>query len=390
MFYEVLNFIFFIWNTISFTTTTCTFTTYLFPKTLKSIPVVLFFALSKVFTTFFFSLPNSFRFNSSLSMQMKEMIDFTRIEYTSDITYDDSPDEDDYDLVIEPEQPSISSNRFTEEQVCEMPQICPLTNSTVKDYYSKAGVAIMPEIPEEAEEMTDETGGRNFIDPKRISRISAKLEELNQKQYGVEILNISDLVVSKQKIEATEKIENIEYISNYKDNSRHFIADIETIKIRSCCSCPTYRIFTWKRKFRFCKDLLVDNFCKPLFNALKDLHFFPTLVSKVSTSLISMIYITLAPYLALQKNDDFKKEDTAFLLSYVAFSWCLFLVLLPLVVTFNKRKIVSIYVCGLLLCACSLICKYFVRNNQNFLKAFLLYLYANSNRIIIHTNMNIF
>lgn len=288
---------------------------------------------------------------------MKEMMEFTSTEFTSDMAYVDSPDDEDYDQSAKSEtNNSDSSYDFNERPIHESPQICPLSSHTVKDYYSKFGVAILPEIPEELEE---ETTDNNFIDPKRISRISAKLEELNQKYTTVEILDVNDLVVSKKKLDESEKIHNIEFIPDYRENNNNkFMTDIENIKIKSCCSCPTYRIFLWKRKFRFCKDLILDNFFRPLFTALKDLHFYPTLLSKVSITLISIMYIHLAPYLAMQKNNDFKTEDTAFLLSYMAFSWCLFLVLLPLVITFNKKQLSSMFVGGLLLCACSLICKY--------------------------------
>lgn len=284
---------------------------------------------------------------------MKEMMDFTDNDLTSNMTYSDSPDEDDEESPTESESVTQTTS---EGQIQSLQQIWPLKSHNVKDYYSKVGVAILPEIPEETEDK-DEIDN-NFIDPKRISRISVKLEELNQKQNS-EILNINDLVISKKHIDKTEDIQNIEYIPNYKDNNNKFLKDIETIKIKSCCSCPTYRIFLWKRKFRILKDFIMDYLCKPLFTSLKDLHFYPIFVTKLSVNLISILYLTLAPYLALQKNNDFTNEDTAFLLSYMAFSWCLFLVLLPLVVTFSKRKLSSIYVCGLLLCACSLTRKYF-------------------------------
>lgn len=296
---------------------------------------------------------------------MKEIMDFANNE--SDVDYADSSDDEDEDLSVDPETPNQPENpsfnegqnpSFNEGQVPQLPQVWPLNSRNVKDYFSKAGVAILPEIPEEIEENQEESENTDFIDPKRISRISAKLEELNQKHNGFEILNISDLVVTKATVEETEKIQNIEYIPNYKESNNKFLKDMETVKIQSCCTCPTYKIFLWKRKFRILKDFILDNLFKPLWNSLKEPHFYPIILSKVSMNLISMMFITLAPYLALQKNDDFRNEDTAFLLSYIAFSWCLFLVLLPLVVTFNKRKLSGLYVCGLLLCAFSLLCEY--------------------------------
>lgn len=288
---------------------------------------------------------------------MSEMMEFTDKEYTSNVTYSDSPDEDEEESSTESELvPQASTAGFNEGLIQQLPQVWPLNSNNVKDYYSKAGVAILPEIPEETEDK-EETDS-NFIDPKRISRISVKLEELNQKQNSVEILNITDLVISNKQVDKTEEIQNIEYIPNYKDNNNKFLKDMEMIKIQSCCSCPTYRIFLWKRKFRILKDFIMDYLCKPLYTSLKDLHFYPIFLTKLSVNLISMLYLTLAPYLALQKNEDFTNEDTAFLLSYMAFSWCLFLVLLPLVVTFSRKKLSSIYVCGLLLCACSLTREY--------------------------------
>lgn len=289
-------------------------------------------------------------------MQMREMMEFTTNEFTSDVSYVTPADENEYEPPIEvnPINNKPLPN-YNEGQVNQL-QVWHLNSDNVKDYFSKAGVAILPEIPEEAEETpVDEN---SFINPKRISRISAKLEELNQKHNSVEILNIHDLVVSKKSIEETEKIQNIEFIPDYRENDT-FLRDMVKIKNNSCCSYLRYKIFIWKKKFRFLKDFFLDHFCKPLLTALRDLRFYPILVSKVSVNLISMMYLTLAPHLALQKNENFTTEDSAFLLSYVAFSWCLFLVLLPLVVAFDNRKLSSIYVCGHILCGSSLICEYY-------------------------------
>lgn len=290
---------------------------------------------------------------------MRDIMEFSN-DISSDYTFNDSPDEEDFE-VNEPEPSgSPTESNLQESEVYEFPHLSPVNSHMVKNYYSKYGVQILPEIPEEQDEYIDDTPSNNFIDPKRISRISAKLEELNQKYSCPEILNINDLVVSREKVEEKNQIQNIEYIPNYKDKNQNILTEMEVLHIQSCCACPTYKVFVWKRRFRICRDLLMDYFCRPLFTALKDPHFYPTLISKISLEFISMVYITIAPHLALRKNDGFKEEDSAFLLSYMAFSWCLFLVLLPLVIQFNKRKMGIIHVVGLVLCSGSLICEYII------------------------------
>lgn len=292
---------------------------------------------------------------------MREMVDFTNLNFTSDINSIETPpieENEEIYVQIEPETTTIQNHQdnFGENQVEEeLFQRAPLLPTAVQDYFSKAGVTILPGIPEEKETEEDNPSDNisgNFIDPKRLSVISAKLEELNlnDKKEEIEVMDINDLIL-KHKNKSIDEIQNIEYIPNYKGST--FFGDVEFVDITSCCSCPTYKIFSWKRKLRLLRDFLVDYFLRPL----KDFNFYFLLVSKISVMFLTTLFITLAPYLASQKNDDFKREDAAFLLSYMAFSWCLFLVLLPLVVTFSDRKLRGALAFGLCVLGGSFVCK---------------------------------
>ncbi|CAH1160210.1 unnamed protein product [Phaedon cochleariae] len=281
-----------------------------------------------------------------------------------------------------------------------------LTHQTVDFYYSNMGVNILPGIPEEPEietEKDSDSSKRNTIDPKRLSRISAALEELNQKdntekEVVEKPLLVTTIIVETPVVEVTRKIEelatdlkelnhdrdggnttaeegiivtdvlvkmpptdivenikSIEYIHDTNSNNRRKpFRDLRDYSKFNCCKCSPYNIYIWKHRFRSTRYFLTHLF-QPLYYSLTDLHFYPTLVSKVAILLNSTIFFTLAPHLFLKKNSDYKKEATAFLLSYMAFSWCIFLVFLPLVVTFSKVRMRYTFSIGLLVNAFSML-----------------------------------
>ncbi|XP_018565144.1 uncharacterized protein LOC108906399 [Anoplophora glabripennis] len=353
----------------------------------------------------------------AFSNQIREMMEFTNsVHTTSNNTPDlssDSDDEDKEDVIILPsgredDDLTYDDTNDVNEQLLQPIQLTPYN---VQTYYSKVGVSILPGIPEEMEneEMNDAI---DTINSRRISKISMRLEEINQlskkaseeqqhmqrvphldpeatpgdKMSG-EILNVKTLetngapeepeiringnqhtfyasevndtpdpeildintLVSNKQLEEPDRIENIEYIHNYGGTKPRFFKEFRTVKSGYCCGCSPYRKFIWKRRYRTVMDFFIDNIFKPLWVSLKDLHFYPTVLSKVVTAISATMCFTLTPYIALKKNSSFQPEDATILLSYVAFSWCLFLVLLPLVINFSKAKFRATFICGLVL-----------------------------------------
>lgn len=366
------------------------------------------------------------------------MMEFTNpVSITGPSTPDlsDSDDDDEKDDIVLPPSGKEDANyeiNVINEQLLQPIQLTPYN---VQTYYSKVGVSILPEIPEEMEneEMYD---AMDKINSRRISKISTRLEKINQlskkaseEEYNAknmqrglllnteedhmeqnisrEILDVNALesikaseelvtengdqkqhtyysnkedkvvenldintLVSNKTLEEPERIQNIEYIHNYGKNKSRLFKEFRTTRSGYCCGCSPYRKFIWRRRYRTIADFFIDNILKPLWISLKDLHYYPTVLSKVMTTITATMCFTLTPYIALEKNSSFQPEDATILLSYVAFSWCLFLVLLPLVINFSKAKFRATFICGLLLTGTCMIRKYTILSKFNQLNHF--------------------
>lgn len=229
----------------------------------------------------------------------------------------------------------------------------------VYTYYNNVGVSILPGIPEESEDEIDDI---NYIDPKRLSRISDKLEVLKvhdqiRKDSIKEIFSINEVVNEHR----PEPINKIEYIANFReDKARISVLDeLKNLnKAKHCFHCSPYRKYIWTRRLRMLKDFLNDNFLRPLYHSLKNLYFYPALTTKIVTNVVSTLYITLAPFMAMQKSWKqhliFSTENATFLLTYIAFAWCFFLVSLPLVQKLNHAKLRMVFGFGLVISGTSL------------------------------------
>lgn len=270
-------------------------------------------------------------------------------ESNDDDTDEDSESEEDVEDDLLVHEKNMQHNENKTDEISSAPTA--LNSNAVQIYYSQAGVSILPEIPEE-EEGVEESKNINVINTKRLSRISMALEELNSRERKE---SIKELVVPKESFIKPEPIQNIEYISNYTDRKR-FIKDLKFTNKGACCSCSPYTLFVWKRRMRSWKDCLIDTLFIPICKSLADLHFYPTLWSKISINISSILFISLTPYVTLLKNEGYKSEDMAFLLSYTAFSWCLSLILMPLLMTFTAVKLRITFIVGLVLSSCSMLC----------------------------------
>lgn len=289
------------------------------------------------------------------------------------------------DKVPEPDEETVSNSSSSDEDgeqpVFELPQDNNVTYEgmvnygvsehsvylkpiSAQTYFLNMGVNILPGIPEELDDEED----INVIDPKRLSVISGKLEELNvqdqiRRDSIKEVFNINDVTIRNEF--HPERINNIEYIADFKeDKTRISVLDEfkNFHKTHWCLCCKPYRKYIWARRFRVVKDLMYDNVFRPLYYAVKNLFFYPALTTKVVNGPVSILYITLAPFLAMQKDwkqdKVFTTENVTFLLTYVAFAWGFFLVTLPLVLKLHHNRIRMVFVFGLITTGSSLWRKY--------------------------------
>ncbi|XP_030745675.1 uncharacterized protein LOC115874608 [Sitophilus oryzae] len=214
----------------------------------------------------------------------------------------------------------------------------------VQYYFQNAGVSILPGIPEENEDEDDDD--INYINPKRLSRISVKLEELNiqdqiRKDSVKDVFTITEVVHENR----PESIDRIEFIPNFESPS--FTYKIEDFnKAKNCFRCSAYKKFVWTRRLRSTKDFFVDNLLRPLYYAIKNLYFYPSVTTKTIGNLVSTLYITLAPFMVINKG--FSSEEATFLLTYIAFAWGFFLVGLPMVIKLNPTRMRMMLVFGLM------------------------------------------
>ncbi|KAF7266813.1 hypothetical protein GWI33_019917 [Rhynchophorus ferrugineus] len=215
-----------------------------------------------------------------------------------------------------------------------------------KYYVQKCGVCILPDIPEESED--EDEHEYMYIDPKRLSMISSKLEELNiqeqsRKESLKEVFSIDEIIRESK----PEPIKHIEYISNFKNDNRVSLMDeLKRIKkSRYCCSCSPYKKYIWTRRLRVMKDFMNDNFLRPFYYSIKNIYFYPCLTTKTVNNLMTTLYITLGPKMVLEEGDC--SHEGRFLLSYVAFAWAFFLFGLPLFVRLNRPKMRIMFSLGL-------------------------------------------
>ncbi|CAG9858361.1 unnamed protein product [Phyllotreta striolata] len=319
---------------------------------LNIFPAVMIIKLPNKSDSMVYGETNRYRTLPAFSQQIKEMKVFSSSDNTSDITYNNKSIIDDASDDSESGSEEDEDDDLLVREKCANleevpPQPGPLAPSTVQRYYSQAGVSILPEIPEEEEDEEDKN--INIINSKRLSRISTVLEDILSKET-------KEIIVPKEIVVIPETIQCIEYIPEDDDKRKSFLTDMKFPKDSSnCCSCSPYTLFIWKRKLRTMKDFFTDGFVLPVFRSLGDLHFYPTFISKTSLNISSVLFISLTPYVTLHKNDGYKTEDMAFLLSYMAFSWCLSLMLLPLLMTFSAVKMRITFVVGLVLSSFSML-----------------------------------
>ncbi|CAH0560119.1 unnamed protein product [Brassicogethes aeneus] len=207
----------------------------------------------------------------------------------------------------------------------------------IQDYYKLFGVNILPRIREESE-----SSSTNEISVKRLSQITAKLEEINKsdRRNSVEVPQIN--------LRQPTEEPRIPYYTN----------EIMFLQDNQGC-CTPYESYLWKRRWRILLQFFTHNFFIPLFKSLTNLNYYPPLITKVLTSFLSSWFIISAPYLALVKSEILQKKfttlDSIFLSSYIAFAWCFFLMSLPAITKQSHLRTKIIYIIGSAILALSML-----------------------------------
>lgn len=246
---------------------------------------------------------------------------------------------------------SDSSSEEEEEEFCVTELEAkkdgePVVQAVVPVYCKNfMGVDILPEIPEEDEPETEEEKLENrqretMKDSiRRFSQLSAKFEdlissELKNNEYHSAISNVESGVQELQFDVAKKR-------STIRARWRNF----------NCCS--PYQKYLYRKRLDRTTDIFFSYFIKPLWRCLRNVSFYPCLITKVVLTITSMIYIIFIPYVAITSEHEYLPHvvsaESTMLLSLMAFPWLCFLVFLPWLINFSKSKLKAIFSLGILI-----------------------------------------
>ncbi|XP_063904702.1 uncharacterized protein LOC135123750 [Zophobas morio] len=239
---------------------------------------------------------------------------------------DDDDDNEDEDLQVE-------------ESESDKP--APVSSMSVQRYFQNVGVKILPNIPEEsdAEEDDDDI---NEISSKRLSRISAILQEINDHAHKDVNLSVTNLFQPEEVCERVET-DNVEV---------EFLSEASQKKAR-CFSISSSFVNDVKAKKRKLKAFCYKNFVKAVPRTLGCGYFYPAVVSNCVTSTSSAIVFAAAPYFMFLHNEhEYRNypnttEEATFLLTLIGFSWIFFLAGYPVFNKLSAFKTKALFLVGL-------------------------------------------
>lgn len=227
------------------------------------------------------------------------------------------------------------------------------------------GVEILPEIPEESEESDsdDSLGTENGMDinKKRLSVVIKRLSTLGD--------NFDDFI-SKQirkdsqtsEREDTERREYAELEVMYDNVSP--VTDIQREKVFNSFSfrcqsayasmrrrvwMPSYKVYTFKRRFTYFIYNINDTFIKPLTRSLSCWKFYPSLMIYFSRLSLTAVAMVSLPVIASNMHPKISVSDSNFLLTLYGFTWICFLMCTPWLAQTPKRNFKYVAVAGLII-----------------------------------------
>lgn len=139
---------------------------------------------------------------------------------------------------------------------------------------------------------------------------------------------------------------NVENIFNERGISR-FRKSLKSFGVSSKKKC------TFMTNLKIVFDIVMANAIKPFWCSLKSPYFAPAIMMKSTVNFMAMVYLVLVPHIALDYENKNSKGiaelEATFLLSLIAFSWSVFLIILTWFMSVAKLKLRITYIIGLLL-----------------------------------------
>jgi hypothetical protein len=182
-------------------------------------------------------------------------------------------------IIVEPSSSSDDEDEEEEEDETEnKPESVGFEpSSNVQIYYQNVGVKILPNIPEENEIDDDDI---NEINSKRLSRISAMLQELNENSPKNINLSVNNLYQPDEIAEIVEPEENV-----------YEFEEEPCPKKTRCFSISSSIKFELNMKKRRCKTFMKEHFIRSPIRVLSEIHFFyPSIISSCITTILSDDY----------------------------------------------------------------------------------------------------
>ncbi|XP_044255251.1 uncharacterized protein LOC123005524 [Tribolium madens] len=235
-------------------------------------------------------------------------------------------------IITEPSSSSSSSDEDEEKvEEYEVTITEPTPPNNIQKYFQNVGVKILPNIPEENE--LEEEEDINEITSKRLSRISAILQELNEnnrKSVNLSVINL---------YQPDEIVESVEHEDEELSEPRP--------KKSRCFSITSSVLFELEAKKTKLKSFFYEYFIKPVPRTLRSFYFYPAVLSNVITTLLSTVVIVTAPYMMCLKNNHGNHTEATFILTIIGFSWLFFLAGHPVFSKLSPLKTQILFLIGL-------------------------------------------
>lgn len=221
------------------------------------------------------------------------------------------------------------------------------------------GVHILPGIPEEEEDEIEEENKKYNNLHKNIKRLSTISNQFEDLIASTEDKNGNFVILEPASLENKDAAK---YVFLKASNSKSF---------PWICDCNlSYQKYLFKKRSRHVTDFLSENFLKPFYSSLTCLKFYPVVITKVITTLLSTMFVVSSPYISIMySHEDLIKvisSENALLLTLTALPWLCFLVFLPYLMNASKLKLKIIFVFGLVCYAASSFRKYICALSKQF------------------------
>ncbi|XP_045521452.1 uncharacterized protein LOC123712415 [Pieris brassicae] len=224
------------------------------------------------------------------------------------------------------------------------------------------GVDILPQIPEESEEESEEQYTKDTNNMRRLSVAIKRLSTLGDNIDGCitnQVRRDSQPEDSnKSFVEFLEvKYETVTPITDIRTerllNSFSFRCQSAYLNARRKIWLPSYKMYRIRRRFTYLMYSVIDTFVKPLTRSLTCGKFYPALLLSFSRLSLLSISLVLLPMLASEVEPKISVLEMNFLMSLHGFTWLCFLICTPWLAQTPKRNYKYIVVLGLLISTAS-------------------------------------